>query len=108
METLLTNYHLLFPKVGLQDWTFALLALLLHAVLKLTTVSFKKFKWRIFLEHFVIVWFIAIISIVLCLGILPSYLEHYTSFDSAIIGYTSGSLIRQLLKEKSQQLIIDN
>jgi hypothetical protein len=100
MNTLSELYITVFPHTGVSDWFFAFLGLLLHAVMKLKTVPLKQFQWRIFLNNFLFVWAIAFITIAICLGTLPSHLEHYSLLDSALIGYSSSSILRQLLKEK--------
>lgn len=108
MNTLASIYQSLFPHTGIADWFFALLGLLLHAVIKLRTVPLKQFKWKIFLEDFVAVWVTSITTIVICLGTLPQVLEQYSVLDSALIGYSSSSLLRQLLKQKLSKLGIND
>lgn len=108
MNTLASIYQSLFPHTGISDWFFALCGLLLHAVIKLKTVPFKQFKWKIFLEDFVAVWIVSLISIVICLGTLPQVLEHYSLLDSALIGYSASSILRQLLKQKLSKLGIND
>lgn len=109
MNTLASIYQSLFPNTGIADWFFALLGLLLHAVIKLKTVPLKQFKWKIFLEDFVAVWVISLMTITICLGTLPQVLEQYSLLDSALIGYSSSSMLRQFFKQKLSKLgIHDN
>src|SRR5215510_12577620 len=104
MNSIASIYQSLFPNTSLTDWFFAFLGLLLHAVIKLKTVPLKQFKWRIFLGDFLIVWTISFITIMICLGSLPQVLEHYSLLDSALIGYSSSSILRQLFKTKLSKL----
>lgn len=108
MQTISSIYQTLFPHTGLSDWFFALLGLLLHAVMKLKTVPLKQFQWRIFLNDFLSVWVIASITIIICLGTLPLYLDHYSVLDSALIGYSSSSILRQLFKQKLSKLGVND
>ncbi len=108
MTNLLELYKSVFPNTSVADWFFALMGLLLHALMKLKTVPFKQFQWSIFLNDFVIVWFISLITICICLGTLPTFLESYSLLDSALIGYSSSSIIRQLFKEKLSKLGIND
>lgn len=108
MNTLSHIYQQLFPHTGLTDWFFAFIGLLLHAVIKLKTVPLKQFKWKIFLNDFLIVWTISFLTIMICLGTLPQILEHYSLLDSALIGYSSSSILRQLFKTKLSKLGIDD
>lgn len=108
MNTLASIYQSLFPHTGIADWFFACCGLLLHAVIKLKTVPFKQFKWKIFLEDFIAVWIVSLMSIVICLGTLPHVLDHYSLLDSALIGYSSSSILRQLLKQKLSKLGIND
>lgn len=108
MNTIASIYQSLFPNTGLTDWFFAFLGLLLHAVMKLKTVPFKQFKWSIFLNDFLIVWTISFLTIAICLGTLPQVLENYSLLDSALIGYSSSSILRQLFKTKLSKLGIND
>ena len=108
MNTLSELYKTIFPHTGVSDWFFAFLGLLLHAAMKLKTVPLKQFQWRIFLNNFLIVWIIASITIAICLGTLPTYLDNYSVLDSALIGYSSSSILRQLFKQKLTKLGIDD
>ena len=108
MTTLSELYKTIFPHTGVSDWFFAFLGLLLHAAMKLKTVPLKQFQWRIFLNNFLIVWIIASITIAICLGTLPTYLENYSVLDSALIGYSSSSILRQLFKQKLSNLGIND
>jgi hypothetical protein len=108
MNNIASIYQSLFPHTGAADWFFALLGLILHAVIKLKTVPFKQFEWKIFLEDFLIVWIISLITITICLGTLPQVLERYSLLDSALIGYSSSSILRQLFKQKLSKLGIND
>ena len=104
METIIENYKHLFPHTSMADWFYALLGLCIHAILKLKTVPLKKFKWQIFLHDFLSVWAISIMTIAICLGTLPQVLDSYSVFDSAMIGYTSSSVFKQLVKTRLSKL----
>lgn len=106
-QIIIDYYNQLFPNTGLADWFYSILGLLVHALLKLKTVPLKQFRWRIFLEHFSPVWFVALISIAILLGTLPQVLEQYNLLDSALIGYSASSLLRQLFKTKLSKLGIN-
>ena len=108
MQHLSSIYQHLFPHTGSSDWFFAFLGLLLHAVMKLKNVPLKQFQWRIFFNNFFMVWAIASLTIAICLGTLPSYLDSYSVLDSALIGYSSSSILRQLFKQKLSKLGIDD
>lgn len=108
MNILASIYQTLFPHTSIADWFFATLGLLLHAVIKLRTVPIKQFKWKIFLNDFLAVWVVSLMTIVICLGTLPQVLEQYSLLDSALIGYSSSSLLRQLLKQKLSKLGIND
>ncbi len=107
MQHIISIYNSIFPHTSLSDWFFAFLGLLLHVVMKLKTVPIAQFKWHILLSNFLWVWIIALITIVICLGTLPTYLDSYSVLDSALIGYSSSSIIRQLFKQKLSKLGID-
>ncbi len=108
MTNLLEIYKTVFPNITIADWFFACMGLILHALMKLKTVPINQFKWSIFLNDFLIVWFISLITICICLGTLPTFLESYSRLDSALIGYSSSSIIRQLFKEKLSKLGIND
>lgn len=107
MDTLSDIYHSLFPKTGSADWFFAFLGLAFHAVIKLRTVPLKQFKWAIYLEEFIVVWFISLLTITICLGTLPQVMDQYSTLDSALIGYSSSSILRQFFKQKLSKLGLD-
>lgn len=100
METIIGIYHNLFPHVELRDWFFAFLGILLHLIVKLKNIPFKHFKWPLFLEEFVPVWFFSIVTVFICMGSLPQVMSGFTSFDAALIGFSSSSLFKQLLKNR--------
>jgi hypothetical protein len=104
MEDAAKIYESLFPHTSFADWFYALLGLVIHALLKLKTVPLKHFKWRIFLDDFISVWAMSIISIVVCLGTLPQVLDSYSLFDSAMIGYASSSIFKTLTKTRLSKL----
>lgn len=101
---ILDYYTQVFPNTSWADWFYALLGLFVHTLLKLKTVPLKQFRWRIFIEHFIPVWFVALIHIVILVGTLPQVLEHYNQLDSALIGYSASSIFRQLFKTKLSKL----
>lgn len=100
MEKIIQFYHEAFPQTGLSDWFYALLGLMLHVIVKLKNVSFKHFKWKVFLGEFLPVWFFCLISIVILVGTLPIVLSNYSGLDSALIGYASSSIFKQMFKSK--------
>jgi len=104
METIIENYKNLFPHTGMADWFYAFLGMCIHALLKLKTIPFKQFKWKLFLDDFLSVWAISIVTIALCLGLLPQILDSYSVFDSAMIGYASSSVFKQLVKTRLSKL----
>jgi len=104
MENIVKIYESLFPHTSMADWFFALLGLCIHALLKLKAVPKGKFKMKIFLDDFLSVWAISIITIVVCLGTLPQVLDSYSVFDSAMIGYASSSIFKQLTKTRLSKL----
>lgn len=108
MNTFLSIYNSLFPHTGISDWFFAFLGLLLHAVMKLKTVPLKQFQWKIYLDDFLIVWTISLLTIAICLGSLPQVINGYNLLDSALIGYSSSSILRQLFKQKLSKLGIND
>ena len=107
MEIIIESLKSMFPHTTKADWFFAFLGLLAHAVIKLRAVPLKQFKWGIFFEEFISVWILAIISIVICLGVLPLYFNNYSLLDSVLIGYSSSSILRTLLKQKLSKLGIN-
>jgi hypothetical protein len=100
METIYEIYNNLFPHTGMADWFYALLGMLLHALVKLKNIPLGLFKWKIFFEEFAIVWFISFLTIFICLGTLPIVLEKYNTLDSALIGYSSSSLLKSIFKTR--------
>lgn len=104
METLSNIYHNLFPHVELRDWFFAFLGIMLHLAVKLKNIPFSHFKWSLFLEEFVPVWFFSFTTVFICMGSLPQVLVNFSSFDAALIGYSSSSLFKQLLKQRLSKL----
>jgi hypothetical protein len=104
MEKIIEIYNEVFPKTGLSEWFYALLGLLLHVVVKLKNVKFKHFKWRVFLGEFLPVWFFCLFSIVILVGTLPLVMANYSVLDSALIGYASSSVIKQMFKSKMGNL----
>ena len=106
MEKIIEIYHTLFPHIGMADWFYALLGMLLHGLVKIKNIPFKKFKLKIFLEDFMVVWGIAVLSVFICLGTLPMIFPGFSSLDSALIGYSSSSFLRALFKTRTK-LIAD-
>jgi len=104
METIASTFQHLFPQTDCRDWFFALLGLILHVGMKLKNVPFRHFKWKIFLEEFVPVWFFTIVTIVICLGTLPQIMADFSTLDSALIGYSSSSIFKQLFKSRMSTL----
>lgn len=104
METFVNIYHSLFPHVELRDWFFAFLGLLLHVGMKLKNIPFRHFKWKIFLDEFAPVWFFTVVTIIICLGSLPQVMTDYSTLDSALIGYSSASMFKQLFKTRLSTL----
>lgn len=104
METILHYYHSLFPHVELRDWFFALLGVMLHVIVKIKNIPFRHFKLSLFLEEFVPVWFFSLTTVVICMGSLPQILDGFTALDAALIGYSSSSLFKQLLKTRMSRL----
>jgi len=107
MDTFLKAYHSLFPNVELRDWFFAFLGVLLHLIVKLKNIPFKHFKWPLFLEEFVPAWFFSLVSIIICMGSLPQVMGNFTALDAALIGYSSSSLFKQLLKNRLSKIGIN-
>lgn len=101
MEKLIEIYNEIFPKTTLSDWFYAFLGLMLHVVVKLKNVSFKNFKWKIFLGEFLPVWHFSLIAIFILVGTLPQVMTSYNVLDSALIGYASSSIFKQLFKHRT-------
>lgn len=106
MKTLIEIYHSVFPHTSMADWFYALLGLLLHAFIKVKHLSFKNFKWKIFMGEFLPVWHFSVLTVFILLGALPQVMQNYSVLDSALIGYSSSSLFKQLLKSKTGNLNI--
>ncbi|MDP1800835.1 MAG: hypothetical protein Q8L81_05755 [Bacteroidota bacterium] len=106
MEKLIEIYREVFPHTTMADWFYALLGLLLHATVKLKNVSLKHFKWRTFVGEFLPVWYFSLIAIFILVGGLPEVMSNYNVLDSALIGYSSSSIIKQLFKSKTENLNI--
>jgi len=106
MEKLNEIYKEIFPHTSMADWFYALMGLLLHAVIKLKNISFKHFKWRIFIGEFLPVWYFSLCSLFILIGGLPQLMSNYNILDSALIGYASSSVFKQLLKSKISNLNI--
>ena len=104
METFVNIYHSLFPHVEFRDWFFAFLGVLLHLIVKLKNIPFKHFKWPLFLEEFVPVWFFSFTTVIICMGTLPQVLTEFSSLDAALIGFSSSSLFKQLLKNRLSRI----
>jgi hypothetical protein len=100
MKTLIEIYHQLFPHTGIADWYFALMGLLVHVLMKAKHIPFHRFKWRIFIGEFIPVWFLCAVTLIILLGILPVVWKNYNLLDSALIGYSSSSIFKQLLKNR--------
>jgi len=106
METLIEIYHQVFPKTTLSDWSYAFLGLLAHVLIKLKNIPWRKFKWKIFLGEFLPVWHFSLLTIFILIGALPQVMSNYSVLDSALIGYASSSIFKQLLKSKTGNLNI--
>ena len=104
MEPILNTLSHLFPGVEARDWFFAFLGVLLHLIVKLKNIPFKHFKWPLFLEEFVPVWFFSLVTVVICMGTLPQLFANFSSLDAALIGYSSSSLFKQLLKQRLSKI----
>lgn len=104
MEKIIEIYNEIFPHTTMADWFYALLGLILHIGVKLSKVSFRHFKWRIFLGEFIPVWHFAVITIFILVGTLPQVMTNYNILDSALIGYSSSSIFKQLFKSKTGNL----
>ena len=104
MEKIIEIYHSLFPYTGPADWFYALVGLMIHVAVKLKNVPLKKFRWRILLQEYVIVWYISVLTIMICLGSLPQVMSNYSTLDSALIGYSSSSFFKQLFKTKLSKI----
>jgi hypothetical protein len=104
METIRQIYHNLFPSIGIADWIYAIAGMLLHGLIKLKNIPFKTFKLKIFLEDFLVVWLISLLSIFICMGTLPQLFPGYSTLDSALIGYSSSSILRSVFNIRSKKL----
>ncbi|MGZ4089115.1 MAG: hypothetical protein ACXVNO_00225 [Bacteroidia bacterium] len=104
MEKLIEIYNEVFPKTSVADWFYALLGLFLHIVVKLKNISFKRFKWRVFLGEFIPVWHFSILSVAILVGTLPLVMDHFNTLDAALIGYSSSSIFKQLFKSRTGNL----
>lgn len=104
MEKFIDIYHSLFPHTGLADWFYAFVGLMVHVAVKLKNVPLKKFRWRVLLQEYVIVWYISLLTIMICLGSLPQVMSNYSILDSALIGYSSSSFFKQLFKTNLSKL----
>ncbi len=104
MEKIIEIYHSLFPHTTGADWFYCLMGLVLHAYLKVKHLYWTTFKWKKFVTDFLPVWIYAVVCIVLCMGTLPQYLSNYGLLDSALIGYSSGSFFRNVLKQRAEQI----
>jgi len=106
MEKLIEMYRDVFPHTGIGDWFYALCGLLLHVIVKIKHVPFHQFKAKRFFGEFLPVWFYSVIVIVILVGGLPQLMTNYNLLDSALIGYSSSSIFKQLLKSKTSNLNI--
>ena len=104
METLIKIYNDLFPQTTLADWFYAFMGLLVHLGLKMKNIPFKHFKWSLFLEEFLPVWYMCMATIIICVGTLPHVMDEYSTLDSALIGYGSSSFFKQLFKFRLSKL----
>jgi hypothetical protein len=104
METIIKIYHDLFPLVELKDWFFAFMGIIMHLAIKLKNIPFKHFKWSLFFEEFLPVWYFSLATVFICMGILPREMVGFSAFDAALIGYSSSSIFKQLLKSRLSQL----
>lgn len=101
MIQLLNIYHELFPKTGIADWFYAFAGVILHVLLKIKNIPWERFDLRIWLHHNILSVVYSLITIFICLSILPTVYAGYNGFDSVLIGYCSNSLFKQLLKNRS-------
>lgn len=104
MEKLIEIYNEVFPHTRMADWFYAFLGLMIHVAVKLKNVHWQEFKLKRFLGEFLPVWFFAIITIVICLGALPQLMSNYNVLDSALIGYGSSSMFKQMFKSRKGNL----
>ena len=104
METILKIYDTLFPKTTVDEWFYALLGMLLYIGAKLKSVPFRHFKWNLFWDEFIPVWFFSAVTVIICMGTLPQTLTDFSILDAALIGYSSSSLFKQLLKSRISKL----
>lgn len=104
MEKLIEIYNEVFPQTKLADWFYALLGLLVHVAVKMKNVRWHEFNLKRFLGEFLPVWFFALMTIVICVGTLPVVMSNYSVLDSALIGYGSSSIFKQLFKGRRGNL----
>ena len=104
METILKIYDTLFPNTTIEEWFYGLLGMLLYLGVKVKNIPFRRFKWNLFLDEFIPVWFFSAITVIICLGTLPQLLTDFSVVDAALIGYSSSSLFKQLLKSRISKL----
>lgn len=102
MEKIIEIYHNLFPHTTIADWFYALLGMLVHALMKFKNIPLKEFSFKIFFEDFSIVWFVSLLSIFICLGTLPQILDEFSTLDSALIGYSSSSFLKAVFKSRKK------
>jgi hypothetical protein len=100
MNSLIHLYNSFFPNTQLADWFFALLGLLVHVLVKLRHLKVSTINWKVFFKDYTTVWLISAITVIICLGTLPLVYPSYNTLDSALIGYSSSSLFKQLLKTR--------
>ena len=108
METLIKIYHDLFPGVELRDWFYALLGIMLHLVIKMKNIAYRRFRFKILLDEFIPVWFFSITTVIICMGVLPQVLTDFSAMDASLIGYSSSSVFKQLLKNRLSRLGLKN
>jgi len=106
MEKLTEIYNEAFPHTGMADWFYSLLGLLLHVIIKLKSVPFRQFKWKIFFGEFLPVWQFSALTIFILMGTLPQLMDDYSILDSALIGYASSSIFKEAFKSKTGNLNI--
>ena len=108
MEKIIEIYHSLFPHITIADWFYCILCLAFHNWMKVKHISLKDFKMEVFINDFAPVWIYSMVSIIICLGTLPYYIGSYSHLDSALIGYSSGSLFKQMFKDRAIQIGLGN
>jgi len=104
METILKIYDCLFPNTTMEEWFYGLLGMVLYLGAKLKNIPLKRFKWYILLDEFIPVWFFSAITVIICMGTLPQILTDFSILDAVLIGYSSSSLFKQLLKSRISKL----